>query len=460
MVQGAFILPHPPILLPDVGQGEERKIQATANAYREVARRIQELKPDTVIIASPHATLYADYFHISPGSKAQGDMRQFRAPGVVVKADYDEALVQAISDIAKMEHIPAGTLGERERTLDHGTLIPLRFLDQAGVRCKVIRMGLSGLSPLIHYRLGTCVARAAETLGRNIVFIASGDLSHKLTQEGPYGFAAEGPQFDEQITRAMAEGDFLKFLTFDPDFAEAAAECGLRSCMLLAGVLDGVAVTSELLSYEGPFGVGYGVAAFTPAGEDETRRIGDVYERRRLEDAARRRANEDAYVRLARYSLETYIQTGSRASLPEGLPEELLNTRAGAFVSLKIDGQLRGCIGTTEPTAKSLALEILRNAVSAGTEDPRFDRVTEEELPAITYSVDVLGEAEPIASSAELDPKRYGVIVSAGYKRGLLLPDLAGVDTVNEQIDIARRKANIREGEPIALQRFTVVRHT
>ncbi|MEL7601846.1 MAG: AmmeMemoRadiSam system protein A [Bacillota bacterium] len=459
MVLGACILPHPPILLPEVGRGEERRIQATADAYREAARRIAQLKPDTVVLASPHATLYADYFHISPGRRAEGDMRQFRAPGVTVNVEYDEALVKAIADAAKAVRIPAGTLGERERALDHGTVIPLRFLDEAGLKAKVVRMGLSGLSPLMHYRLGACVVQAAQALGRSIIFVASGDLSHKLSAEGPYGFAPEGPRFDREITKAMADGDFLKFLSFDPDFAEAAAECGLRSCMLLAGVLDGLAVKPELLSYEGPFGVGYAVAAFEVTGTDESRRFGEAYERQRLENAAKRKANEDPYVRLARYSLETYIKTGERAALPDNIPEELLKTRAGAFVSLKLDGRLRGCIGTTEPTKKHLAAEILQNAVSAGTEDPRFDPVTEEELPALTYSVDVLGEAEPIDSETELDVKRYGVIVSAGYKRGLLLPDLAGVDTVREQVDIARHKAGIREGEPVKLQRFEVVRH-
>lgn len=459
MVLGAFIVPHPPILLPEVGRGEERRIQATADAYREAARRIAQFKPDTIVLASPHATLYADYFHISPGRRAEGDLRQFHAPDVTVKAEYDEALVKAIADAAKAARILAGTLGERERALDHGTVIPLRFLDQAGVKAKVVRMGVSGLSPLMHYRLGACVAQAAQALGRNIVFVASGDLSHKLSAEGPYGFAPEGPRFDEEIVKAITDGDFLKFLSFEPDFAEAAAECGLRSCILLAGVLDGLAVKPELLSYEGPFGVGYAVAAFEVTGKDDSRRFGEAYDRQRMENAAKRRENEDAYVRLARYSLETHVKTGERAALPGDIPEELHKMRAGAFVSLKLDGRLRGCIGTTEPTQKHLAAEIMQNAVSAGTADPRFDPVTEEELPALTYSVDVLGEAEPVESEAKLDVKRYGVIVSAGYKRGLLLPDLAGVDTVREQVDIARRKAGIREGDPVKLQRFEVVRH-
>ena len=133
--------------------------------------------------------------------------------------------------------------------------------------------------------------------------------------------------------------------------------------------------------------------------------------------------------------------------------------RAGAFVSLHIHGQLRGCIGTISPMTANLASEIISNAVSAGNYDPRFSPVREDELPFLEYSVDVLSSAEPIDSMAELDVKRYGVIVSCGGRRGLLLPDLDGVDTPEQQVDIARRKGGIGKNEPYTLERFEVVRH-
>ncbi|MBQ6527529.1 MAG: AmmeMemoRadiSam system protein A, partial [Clostridia bacterium] len=147
-------------------------------------------------------------------------------------------------------------------------------------------------------------------------------------------------------------------------------------------------------------------------------------------------------------------------SMPSGLPTELTGRRAGAFVSIHKQGRLRGCIGTILPTRKSLAEEIIHNAVSAASEDPRFDPIAPDELKWLEISVDVLGEPENIDSEKELDVRRYGVIVSRGGRRGLLLPDLEGVDTVEQQIAIARKKAGIREGEPVRLQRFEVVRHT
>jgi AmmeMemoRadiSam system protein A len=137
----------------------------------------------------------------------------------------------------------------------------------------------------------------------------------------------------------------------------------------------------------------------------------------------------------------------------------MLSDQAGTFVSLKKHGQLRGCIGTISATTRSIADEIIQNAISACSHDPRFEPVTPKELDELEYSVDILGKAEDIASPEALDVKRYGVIVSRGHRRGLLLPNLEGIDTVEEQLSIARRKAGIREGEPVTLQRFEVVRH-
>ena len=138
---------------------------------------------------------------------------------------------------------------------------------------------------------------------------------------------------------------------------------------------------------------------------------------------------------------------------------ELTDNRAGVFVSLKLDGNLRGCIGTISPTTQSIADEIIQNAISAGTEDPRFPPVSEEELKRLIYSVDILGCAEKIKSTDELNPEKYGVIVSVGHKRGLLLPNLEGIDTAEEQVSIALKKAGISPAENYRLERFEVVRH-
>jgi len=459
-IVAAMAVPHPPIILPEIGRGEEEKIAKTTAAYREVMKRAASLEPDTVVITSPHATMYSDYFHISPGEKAEGDFGAFRCPEVRIGAEYDEAFSQALADACAAEDLPAGFLGERKPALDHGTMIPLYFLQpELKKPVKVVRIGLSGLSADMHYRLGQLIRETAGKLGRRVVFIASGDLSHKLKAEGPYGFAKEGPVFDEEVTKALGQADFLSLLTIPADLAEGAAECGLRSFWIMAGALDRQAVKAELLSHEGTFGVGYGVAYFTPEGEDDARDIGRQLHDKEVRDIAAIREREDAYVHLARLSLETFVRSHVFLPLPKDLPAELQDRRAGCFVSIKKDGRLRGCIGTLAPGRRNLSEEILYNAVSAGMHDPRFPQVTPEELPRLVYDVDVLSEPEPIDSPKQLDVKRYGVIVQNGERRGVLLPDLAGVDRVDEQIAIARRKGNIGAREPVQLWRFEVTRH-
>ena len=169
---------------------------------------------------------------------------------------------------------------------------------------------------------------------------------------------------------------------------------------------------------------------------------------------------EDAYVALARRTIESYITNGTTINITDGLPQEMLSARAGAFVSLHRQGQLRGCIGTIRATQENLAAEIMANAISAATRDPRFERLRKEELADLEISVDVLGPAEKIDSLSELDVKRYGVIVTKGYRRGLLLPDLDGVDSVEEQVAIALMKAGLSPDERnYQLERFEVVRH-
>lgn len=458
-ILGAFIVPHPPLIISEVGKGDEKKVQKTIDSYHEAASRIAELKPDTIIITTPHSILYSDYFHISPGSGAKGNFGRFGASDVSFSVDYDEAFVEELEALSERKHIEAGTLGERDKSLDHGTMVPIYYINQYLKDYKLVRVGLSGLPVTDHYRLGRCITETADKLKRRIVFVASGDLSHKLKEDGPYGYAKEGVEFDKKVTQAMKEGDFLSFLTFSPDFCEAAAECGLKSFIIMAGALSGLRVEPEFLSYEGTFGVGYGVCAYKITGEDDSRHFDVIFKEEQSKQVRDRQKSEDSYVNLARQSLEAYVRSGGYIEEPDNLPEEMTKKRAGVFVSLKKYGQLRGCIGTISPVTGSIAKEIIRNAVSAGLEDPRFPPVGEEELDDLVYSVDVLSEAEPIDSMESLDVARYGVIVSAGRKRGLLLPNLEGVDTVEKQISIARKKAGIYDNEDIKLERFEVVRH-
>ncbi|MCX7667320.1 MAG: AmmeMemoRadiSam system protein A [Atribacterota bacterium] len=163
-------------------------------------------------------------------------------------------------------------------------------------------------------------------------------------------------------------------------------------------------------------------------------------------------------VALARRAIEHYLKTGTHLPTPPSLSPVLLSTKGGVFVSLKKGKSLRGCIGTFLPQRENLAQEIIHNAVSAAVSDPRFLPVQQSELPEITISVDVLSPLELVQDKRLLDPRRYGVLVESGWKRGLLLPDLEGINTVEEQLRIAMGKAGITPHEPVTIYRFTVER--
>lgn len=458
-ILSTFIVPHPPLIIPEIGGGQQIKIEKTIKAYDEIAKRIEEIKPEILIITTPHSIMYSDYIHISPGQGSNGNFKEFGYEHIKFDVKYDTEFIRLLSELAIKYDIPAGVMGEKNKSLDHGTMIPLYFINKYYRDYKIVRIGISGLSYIEHYNFGKCIAEAADKFNKKIVFIASGDLSHMLKDEGPYGYTDEGPIFDKEVTYAMAHADFMRLLAFDEEFCEIAAECGLRSFIIMAGALDGKAVKSELLSYEGPFGVGYAVASFEVTGADDKRCFGKIYNDAENERLKLIMLKEDKFVKLARKSLEGYICNSERIDRPSDLPNDLVENKAGVFVSLYMNGQLRGCIGTITPTTNSIADEIIQNAISAGLEDPRFNPVSKKELNKIVYSVDVLGEAEPINSIKELDPSRYGVIVTKGSSRGLLLPNLEGINTPEEQVSIALKKAGIHQNEKYNLERFEVVRH-
>ena len=458
-ILGAYAMPHPPLAIPGVGRGQENGISKTLSAFDEAAAEIAGLAPDTIVFITPHNIIYSDYFHISPGTSARGDLSRFNDNKTRLEAVYDEELALEIERLAVQNGIAAGGLGERDAKLDHGVTVPMWFINRRYADYKTVRISQSGMDPAEHYRLGQLIAEAAEITGRKTVLLASSDMSHKLKSDGPYGFAPEGPEFDGIVAKALSEGDFLSLFRISGALRESAAECGYNSLMVLAGCFDRKSVNARLLSYEGPFGVGYAIAAFTPGDTDSSRNILEQSMELSLRDAYEKQSSEDDYRALARRSLEYRIKHDKKLALPDGLPDEMLKERAGVFVSLHIDGRLRGCIGTIAPTTGSIAEEIIQNAVSAGLRDTRFEPVSASELPYLTYKVDILSAPEPISGPEGLDVKRYGVIVSSGSMRGLLLPNLDGIDTVEEQIDIARQKAGIARNTPLKLERFEVIRH-
>ena len=450
MILGTFMVPHPPLIIHEVGRGDEEKISLTKKSYEQVAEDIAKLNPETIIISSPHTLYYSDYFHICNGDKIEGNFGMFGAPEVSFTEEIDVELVDEIEKLAKEKDFPAGRT--KDTDLDHGTMVPLYFIRKKLPKTKIVIVGLSSLPLPNNYEFGMLIKKAVDNLNRKVVFVASGDLSHKLQEYGPYGFIKEGPEYDKRIMDTMSKANFNELLEYNEEFLDKAAECGHRSFTIMAVFLDCLNVKPTYLSHEDVTGVGYGICTFYPEEENKERYFLDKYlEKQKVPES------DDEYVKLAIKSLTSYIIKKEHISIPDNLPKEMLDNQAGVFVSIHKYGYLRGCIGTFLPTTNSIAEEIIQNAISASTQDPRFNPITVDEIPYLEVYVDVLSTPVP-TTKEELDPKKYGVIVSQGFKRGLLLPDLEGVDTVDYQINIAKQKAGITDGE-IQLERFEVTRH-
>jgi AmmeMemoRadiSam system protein B len=263
-IVGACVLPHPPLIAGKVSP-ESRKamVKKTIEAFHRVAREIAQLKPETLVISSPHAPLFTDFFHISAGPSALGDFSPFGDTQTRLEADYDEELVAELADLCQNADFPAGPLDRGSTALDHGVSVPLYFINQYYSNYKLLRLGLSGLSLNMHRELGLLLAKALEQGGRRAFYIASGDLSHKLLPDGPYGFAKEGPEYDARVMQVLSSNKLDELFNFDESFLSLAAECGHRSFCIMAGCLEGLNCQAEKLAYEGPFGVGYGAVLYT-----------------------------------------------------------------------------------------------------------------------------------------------------------------------------------------------------
>lgn len=465
-ILGAYILPHPPIMIEEIGRRDTLKVSGTVKALEEVSTKIAAQNPDTIVIITPHGPLFRDAMTFSMEERLIGSFKDFGAPNLKYDFNNDVELAEKImkeSDKEGVFCIPftkdmAKTYRVRH-TLDHGALVPLHFISRANKDFKLVHITYSGLSNEAHYKLGMAITKAIECLDRNSVIIASGDLSHRLKLDAPAGYNKRGQEFDNLYMNIVKNGDALALLSMEDELISCAGECAYKSTVVLMGCFDKCNFRGDIISYEGPFGVGYCVAELKWENCGKGKSILKEYIGNKNQHIEVIREKEDPYVRLARATLENRVKYNTKTEAPEGLPVEMIEKRAGVFVSLKKDGELRGCIGTIGPTTKNIAHEIIQNAISAGLKDPRFFPVEEDELDELIYSVDVLGEAERVKSLDELDPKRYGVIVKRGMRTGLLLPNLEGIDTVEEQISIALKKAGIRENEDYQIERFEVIRH-
>lgn len=429
------LMPHPPVLIPEIGRGREFEAVKTLEGIKQLTSELK--KPDLLLILSPHQPYAPGALFVNTANSYNGSFTLFDVPDVKVNPVSPADNTRELCEYLQKSDVEVYTQNYEDLTRDQGSMIPLYFLQQEWKDLpEVIIASPIGLTPQKAFDLGKILANFKSN--KNLALLASGDLSHRLTPDAPAGYEpAYAPEFEAAIEKALKDNSPNAINEMDRFVIERAGECGLRSVMAMLGLCSGKNI--KVFSHEWPFGVGYCTALCVFTNDN----------------------NIPAPVQLAK---ETVTRLLIQSNLPENgndiVSSVLWNEHKSCFVSIKTkNGDLRGCIGTLSPVQESLDKEIIANAVSASTRDPRFPPMTKDELSNVVFSVDILSEAEPIESITQLNPKMYGVIVSKGYRRGVLLPDLEGIDTAEQQVQIAAMKAGLYDLDGVKLERFTVTRY-
>jgi AmmeMemoRadiSam system protein A len=465
MIKGTFILPHPPILIDEIGKDDVKNCLDVKNAFKVVGEKIKKLKPQTILIITPHGPVFSDGLAISYDGFLEGNLNKFGFDNIGYHKKNNVHLVDRIIYETGKIDVPCLKLTDEnatyfniDKSLDHGTIIPMKFIEEFYDDYELVHITYGLFSSEKLYEIGMTIKDAINGLNEDVVVISSGDLSHCLSQEGPYPYHPSGEVFDATVKSLLIQKEIEAFIAMPEKLKSEASECGKRSIDMMLGTLDGYDFQVTEYAYEKPFGVGYLVMGFENLEEDASKcRFKEILEVAQEEIKASIK-RESRFVTLARNAILNYLNL-SDTIFDDRLTKEMLDVQAGVFVSLKKNGALRGCMGTIGPTEENVALEIVSNAIKAAFQDPRFPAVEVGELDEIKISVDVIHTPEEIKSMDALDVKKYGIIVTSDYKRGVLLPDLEGIDTVEEQLRIACQKGQISDQDKKVIERFEVSRY-
>jgi len=475
-----YLCPHAPIFIEQVGGEQSHQVQGTIDAYHQIAKEIESDHPDLIVIISPHGPIFSDAIAIYDFADYNGDMKSFGEYTLNYKYSKDKSFIEALVNVSTRDDGFFYPLNEKQfkkfqyaPKLDHGVTVPLHFILGETSPIKIVAMSYGSLSYLELLRNGEILKKVAETSGKRVVILASGDMSHALSDKGSYTFHERGPWFDQKMCANIEAQKPYEIFTEAEEALLNAAECGLRSFAIMMGAFNKMALASKLIHYEGPFGVGYLIARFEPTTSSDNDAIAQIEAdaNLKLEQA---KINAHLFVKIARETIQSYVIeqrapkfsfegeviwiNNEKFDLRLNSDGAILRAQHGVFVSIKKQGVLRGCIGTIVPTQKNTLSEIVKNAISACSKDNRFDPIRREELDTLTISVDILSLLSHVNEPTTLSPAIQGVVVTSKDKMGVLLPNLEGINTVDEQLRIASNKGGFTVDDIEEIRSFTVER--
>ncbi|MBI2606786.1 MAG: AmmeMemoRadiSam system radical SAM enzyme [Deltaproteobacteria bacterium] len=462
---------HAPIVIPEIAGRRARLVRRSSEAMREAAAHLVAARPDVIIVLSPHAPRLESAFGVMDGKELSGDFRQFGCPWIGVRAPNDAKARDLIFQSARggggiaIEPLRAGAL-------DHGAMVPMWFLANAGWNGRTVVVSFPYSPKHEECRaMGRAIADAARRAGERWAILASGDMSHRLTPDAPSGYHPEAKKFDRAFSENLAAGRFDAAVSIDPALRDLAAEDVVDSVEIAAAATGFSASGTRVLSYEGPFGVGYLIAILHAEGTPS----------RMIPDESADRENRSApglhrkLLDSAREAIRKHLNKAAPApdatadAAPSATPNATTepceakdaHLARGVFVTLwtkSAGGQkaLRGCIGRHARLYDTLPEEIADCAVSSATQDPRFSPVTLQELAGLSIEIALLEKPERVSDLSLLDPATYGVIVKSGWRQATLLPGIEGIETVEDQLLAVTKKAGIKPDDPLTVFRFPV----
>jgi AMMECR1 domain-containing protein/aromatic ring-opening dioxygenase LigB subunit len=453
---------HAPIVVPEVAGARSEACAKSTAAMRAAAARIYANRPDVVVVLSPHTPRPRGAFSLVATERVRGDFAAFGAPQVVVDlpgSSAARALIAAHAQKRGVDVEPLMRTGRLDQGLDHGALVPLTFLVEAGWCGPTVVVGLPADGTRDdNHAFGRALADAARAAEQRWAVVASGDCSHRLLPGAPAGFHPLAQRFDDELARAVGAGDDRAVSAIDVELRDLAAEDVVDTVEIAAAATEFEARGREVFSYEGPFGVGYLVAMLhDPMLHDPMLHDAKLHDTRSRE-GTRPRDNGQVLVDVARDALTAWHEGRARSTFDTRAADA--ETPAGVFVTWRSVSQspdaddennLRGCVGRMRIDGR-VSDAVAELAVSAASSDPRFPPIGAHER--VSAEVTLLSPSQPVTSLAELNPAAWGVEVRCGHRHGVLLPAIDGVDDVETQVAIVLRKAGIAPHENYELRKF------
>ncbi|MBI5139593.1 AmmeMemoRadiSam system protein A [Candidatus Nomurabacteria bacterium] len=431
----SVLMCHAPIVIPEIAGKQYARISETTKSMTLAARQVLNTNPDQLIILSPHAPRHPNAFGISHNATLMGSFSQFGYPKMNFQFQGDLEITNAILKEGRKQNLDIRELPDF--MLDHGSLVPLYFLNKEGWDGPITVISYPYNPSLDDCKtMGAVISESTIKSSKVFALITSGDMSHRLTQDAPGGFHPSAKNFDLEFIENLKLGKFQNNLKINSDIRELAAEDVCDSFAISFSATKFQNHGSRFHSYESPFGVGYAVGVLYKNWEPQE------------------------LINIAKEAISAHINHRAYSSGNVRFDPRLKNTN-GIFVTLwsKSSKQnLRGCIGRHALVCKNILEEIADCAINSATEDPRFQPVSLEELPELSIELTFLEKPEHVNDISELNPKNLGIIIKSkkNLKQATLLPDIDSIDTVEKQLRAIKMKACIDEDEPWQLLKFKV----